>query len=269
VSLVLILASVLLVLRLGRDDPLRRELRRWLVTASAGALAVGAGYVIFVGSSDTFYMPLRPGFGNRTNAAAAIGYCVLLYSLAMLAGLLLAKGVAVLRRATPSTGWASAFAVGVAAVLATVWVVEVNDDRRAWGRAQVLQVQTLDVLRTLPAPPSGSTVYTFGIPGETAPLVITFVGYWDLTGAVRLLWDDQSLRAVPSSTVQRDTPGNSQGDWGIGCGGNAAEPRGYQWSPKDASAYGRTLFVDIPSGRHEVIRSERQCNAAVTRYLLG
>jgi len=269
VSAVVILACVLLFLRVRREDPLRRELRRWLVTALAGVLAVGAGYVIFAGAADTFYMPLRPGFGNRTNAAATIGYCVLLYSLAMLAGLLLVKSVAVLRRAAPATGWASAFAVGVAAVLGVAWVVELDGDRRAWGRAEAIRAQTLDVLRTLPPPPSGTTVYTFGIAGETAPLVITFVGYWDLRGAVRVLWDDQSLRAVPSPTIERDAPGNAEDDWGIGCGRTAAEPRGFQWNPKDASAYGRTLFVDVPSGRHEVIRSERQCKAAVARYLRG
>ena len=91
---VVLLVAFLVQARLTPADPSRAALRRWLAIAIAGGVAIGAGYVIFAGAEDSFYRPLREGIGNRTNGAAMIGYVILLYSLAVMVGLVVGCGLA-------------------------------------------------------------------------------------------------------------------------------------------------------------------------------
>jgi hypothetical protein len=264
VALVFVVALALFRL-LRRDDPIRRELGRWLVIAFVGIVVIGAGYAVFVPASDAFYVPMRMGIGNRTNLAAALGFVLLLYSLAMIVGLLATKAGTTVRAVRPRIGVASAVAVALMAPLAVAWVLALNRDREAWDRAYALDVHTLDVLRGLQAPPPRTTVYTFGMPGETAPLVPSFAASWDLTGAVRTLWNDQSLRGIPGASVEPSKLGNAA-DAGITCGPQRVVPRGFLYSSADSSPYGRALFVDIPSRQHELVTTAAGCRSFVARY---
>ena len=63
VAVVLLVAFVVQA-RLTPADPIHAALRRWLATAIAGGVAIGAGYVIFAGAEDSFYRPLREGIGT-------------------------------------------------------------------------------------------------------------------------------------------------------------------------------------------------------------
>jgi hypothetical protein len=258
-----------LAYRLSRYDPVRMELRRWLATAAAGLVVVGAGYALFVAATDSFYMPLRPGIGNRANVVASIGYVMVFYALAMLVGLAALRALSAIRRTALAVQWASVAGISVAVILAVLWVPEVQRDRGAWDRAYALDLKTLRALRAFPRPEARTTFYTFGVPGETAPLVYSFTSSWDLTGAIRTLWHDQTLAGVPSASLRPDFPGNTAERSGIACDAGWVMPRGFLWTARDASPYGRTVFVDVATGKFEIIRDPAQCRLAVSRYLAG
>lgn len=262
-----VLISVAAALRLPATDPLRADMRRWLGFALAGLVAAAAGYLAFLPARDTFYVPLQPGIGNRTNIAAASGFVMLLCSLATLLALLVVRGVLVFRSLAQPRRWAALMLLAVLAPVGLLWVREVVDDQRHWAGADALNTKTLDALRQMPAPEAGATVYTFGVPGTTAPLVLAFTTRWDLTGAIRLLWNDQSLQGVPSSSVEASSPGNTATRSGIRCTERAVVPEGFMYSPKDASGYGRTIFVDVPSTTFHPVRDRGECCALVGRLL--
>ena len=91
-------AGAAVALRRPAGDPLGGQLRRWLLTALAGVAAVAVGYAIFVPADPNSYAPLQPGQHNRVNGLAAVGFVVLIYALAMVAGTLAASARASLAR---------------------------------------------------------------------------------------------------------------------------------------------------------------------------
>jgi len=267
VIVLLVVAAIVAAFMLPASSAVRSPLRRWLAIAAGGAVAIGAGYVSFV-ATDAFYMPLRPGIGNRTNIAAAAGFVVLIYALAMLVGYLVALAASFVRTARSSAVPIGGAVAGILLVgIGALWLHQVRNDRLAWDRAETLNQRTLTVLRDRVAKPlGGSTIYTFGMPGETAPLVLPFTTSWDLTGAVRLLWHDSTLRGIPSASIVRSYSGNTPENSGIACRKDRAQPRGFFYSAKDASPYGKTVFVDVPSGRSLIVRDRRTCQAWTARY---
>lgn len=262
VALVLLVAALLARL-LPRPDVLRDDLRRWLAVSFAGVVAIGAGYVPLVPSYGR--APLALGFANRINIAAAVGYTILIYAVVALVALMVVRAFAVLRPLLATRAWAAGLTLGGAVLIGLVWVQHVDRDRRAWDRAHRVQEDMLTVLRTLPRPSPGSTIYTFGAPGETAPGVPTFTASFDLTGAVRLLWNDRTLFANPSPSLERDFWGNTDVDWGVECTRSSVFPRA-RYSTRVPSGYGKAVFVDVPSRRFIVVRSRGQCQAWASRY---
>ena len=260
-AVALVLLSALVVHRLlPRGEPLRGDLRRWLTTALAGVLVAGAGYALFV-PADPWFSPLTEGIGGRTNIAASPGYVLLLYSLPALLGLLLFRGLPYGR------ALAAGFTLAVAVYLGAAWLDRLRTDQSSYRAASETANDALDVLReTVGKPPPGTTIYLFGVPRESAPNVPIFTASWDLTGAVRLLWRDYSLRGVPGSSVAHNFPGNED-EWGIDCGPRSLRPRGYLYGPEHASPYGKAVFVDVPMRRVEVIRTKAACESAAERYL--
>lgn len=254
--------------RLRYDDAIRQPLRRWLGAAVGGGIAIGAGYSIFAGAEDSFYTPLREGIGNRTNGAAMIGYAVLLYAVIVLVGLLVARALVRLRAVRTAAGPAIAVALLGAGLLGGLWIREVNDDRRAWNAAYAIDEQTVTAFReTVPHPPPGSTLYSFGLPGETSKLVLAFTADWDLTGAVRWIYRDGTLRGVPSASILPTYSGNTPENSGIACRRTSVRPKGYFWHDEDASPYGKTIFVHVPTREARVIRTPAECRRAVADFL--
>lgn len=260
-AVVLVLGAAIVVRRLlPRQEPLRVDLRRWLVTSLAGVVVIAAGYALFL-PADPWFSPLTEGIGGRTNIAAAPGYVLLLYSLPALLGLLLFRGLPYGR------ALAACFTLVVAAYLGVEWLDRLRSDQRSYRAASAAANSALDVLEaTVPKPPPGTTIYLFGVPRESAPNVPIFTASWDLTGAVRLLWRDYSLRGVPGPSIARDFPGNGD-DWGIACGTDSLRPHGYLYGPEHASPYGKAIFVDTPTRRVQVIRTKAACERAAARYL--
>lgn len=212
-----------------------RNLRLWLSRGAAGACVVAAAYVMFLGSGLVpFYYP---GLNDRTNTFAAFGFVVAAYSLVALVAVLIGAG----NDRTP----ALIIAVGTL-LIGFGFIQRVRDDVGRYDSAAAEQRHFLDRLHlALPHPPSGSTIFTFGYPAETAPGVPIFAHAWDTRGAVDLEWNDRSLRAVPVYGPN------------VSCGPNRiSSPR---FAKESATAYGRAVFVDVPAGRSRRIRSPGAC----------
>jgi hypothetical protein len=232
-----IVGAVLLVaLAAGAWLTRRPELRRWLAMAAVGALGVVAGYALFVPAAR-YYVPLAPGTTNRMNVLAAVGYAVLVYALVRIAAELLAR-----RRAALVASLAlAAIAIGYA--------FEVRDDQDGWQRSADVQEQVLAAVRaTVPHPPAGATIYTFNAPGFVAPGIPAFSLPFDLRAAVRLRYDESSLRAFPVRGLDV-----------IRCDAGRLYPVGGTYGPVHGADYGTAWFVNVRRRAAVRIVGQAQC----------
>jgi hypothetical protein len=254
VLIALVVIAALVVWLVTRDQ----VLRRWLVFAAGGLIILALGYTSFL-PAGVFYSPLTPGIGNRTNVASSIGYVLFIYAVLALLVRLLSRLVATVARrdgfSRAERLGAAALAVGAAVVLGALWIHHVEQDQRAWDRAFSIDERVLSVLRRYPGQPApGSTIFTFGEPGTTAPLVPTFFASWDLSGAVRILWHDQTLHGIPVVTA-----GSGSTPVHVVCRSAGVVPRGFLYKPKDTSPYGRAVFVDIPHRTFHIVKDPTEC----------
>jgi hypothetical protein len=262
-TLGLLLVAGALALFLPANDAVRAELRRWLLIAGAGFVSIGAAYSIFI-PGDFYYSPAALGIGNRVNAAAALGFAIVLYSLLVLLALVVVRVLRLDTVVAPAVAIAS---VGTATLL-VFFVSAINSDRHRYERAAKLQGQALAVAKNdVARPPRGTTVYLFGIDGEIAPNVFTFVRTNDVTAALRLLWNDDTIEGVPVSSTAASWPGNTQSNSGMSCGPQSVQPRGWLFSKYPPTPYDTTLFLDVRSRTSEMIRSEASCRTTLSRYL--
>jgi hypothetical protein len=244
--------------RLPKSDPLRLDLRRWLVVTGAGLLVAALGYAIFVPGLD-YYVPLAPGVGNRVNAVAGIGWVLLLYGQVMLVSHL------ALQSLPSSRGLRTGFAALICALIAASWIGPLRTESDQYTRASEEDQRVLAAVEAaVPRPPAGSTIWTFGQPVEIASGIPVFANTWDMTGAVQLRYDDGSLRsyvAIPGTTFT--------------CSPEAIAPGGPYLQPGEpsestlSSSYSTTYFVDTNSGRAELLRTPAQCRRAARSFELS
>lgn len=238
-------------LTLGRADPLRRPLLRWLGVGVAGVVVAAAGWVVFV-PAHWYYTPTPLGLANRVNVLATLGLVMLAYATLMVLGLLVSRALPRLGRAWLVVPLAGAIAIGAG------YADRLLDDERTWNRASDAENRVLDALSAaLPAPRPHSTVLTFGAPGWQGPGVPIFASSWDLNGAVKMLWDDWRIDGFP--VVQ----GTS-----VSCGSKGIVLVGGGYPPQPRP-YGSVYLVDVVARRVARPRSLAQCNAAVPRFRPG
>jgi hypothetical protein len=220
-----------------------QDLQRWLYLGAGGAIAVAAAYFMFLGSG---LLPLFfPGLEDRINTFAAFGFVVAAYSVLVLAARLIGGRR---RRAQAVILIAGLLFIGFG------FIERVRQDVSHYDSAASEQRYFLKRLHSaLPRPPRGSTIFTFGYPSETAPGVPIFKYPFD--GAADLLWNDRSLSAVP-------VYGKS-----VSCG--PSQVRALAFGADFAAAYGRVVFVDVPSGRVRRIRTPDACAEARTHFRPG
>jgi hypothetical protein len=247
-----VVAAVALYRSLRTDGGGRAGMRRWLGLALAGALVAAAGWLMFVPAADV-YSPLSPGLGNRTNAIAAIGIILAVYGCVALAGALVSRAA--------HRPWMSTVVAGsLALVLLLGYVLDVRDDLSAWREATDREDEALAALnRAVPSEHRPETaIYAFGYPGYQAPGVPIFATSWDLDGALKIRWNDPSVRGYPI------TEGAT-----VSCERDGVQPVGSGWHAGHAAAYGGVVFVDIPTERAERINSAAQCRDAIGRFRPG
>jgi MFS family permease len=229
-------AAVVAVAFARSRRPEGHELRRWLYRSAWGAGGVAVAYVMFLGSGlfPLFY----PGIDDRIQTLAAFGFVVAAYSVLALAALLVAGGRG---RVAPM------IIIGVGTTLIGLGLIQrVRADLRHYDAAAVEQRHLLERLqRVLPHPLAGSTIFTFGYPGKSAPGVPIFQAPEDLRAAVDLRFNERSLRAVPIY------------EQGVDCG--PSEVSTLAFPAKSPTAYGHAVFVDLASGRTRHIGSARAC----------
>jgi hypothetical protein len=220
------------------------ELRGWLRLFATGVAGVAVGHVMFLGSG---LFPNYSGIDDRVNTFAAFGFVMATYSLLALLGLLLAGRA---RRAPLAILAAGALLVGLS------WVQRVRADAAHYDKAVVLQTDALTRLRrALPAPKPGTTILTFGYPATSAPGVPIFSHVWDLTGAVRLEWNDPSLDAQPVYRL------------GVVCADSGVYSAGLREARP--APYGDAVFVDLRTLRTIHIGSRRDCLRARRHFQPG
>ncbi len=234
--------------RLGAGSPTRAQLGRWLAVAAVATFVIAAGYLPFA-AAEVKYRPSAAGIGDRVNIVAAPGYAALIYAAAMLAGTLLCSRRRSLLRLAP------AVAVGLSAIVAVGYLHRVNTDKGHWDRSRALQDEIVEVVRrTVPDPPDGATVYTFGAKTYAGPGIAVFAHRFDLRGALRVRLREPTLRAFP---IRRRTR-----RWD--CGREFTRPAGGR---RQRGRYGRVYFVDVPHRRSAAIRSQAECRRLVAGFL--
>jgi hypothetical protein len=237
-GLLLIAAAATVAWRTTERD-LSEEITRWLAAAVAGVVVTVAGWGM-LSSADLYYSPGQLGIGNRINALSGIGLSLLAVALARLGGTLLFSALPRDRR------WLSGTLTVVVAVgIGGSYLHTVGNDRGQWWRARREQGVVLERVRgSMTHPPASSTVIARGFPLFSSPGVPVFAASWDLDGAVKLLWHDPTLHAVPA------------GPGGLGCGAAGVTVADITTVP---ASYRRTFLVDVASGRAVRIDSARQC----------
>jgi hypothetical protein len=246
-------AAIVAWWRADRGSALAAELQRWLGWAAVGVLVIIASYVVFVPASEVWYQPTAYGSDNRINAFPAIGFCVFLFSLAMLAGSLLMQRFG---------RWgAFAFASLATLFLATGYADKARDDIGDWDRAAEMQRSQLARLSgSLPKPRPFTTIFAFGGAGRSAPGVWAFGVTWDLNGAVQILWEDETLHAYPiftGTTIVCERNSLYPDGWGNGNG------------PAQRARYGQALFFDMRDGTRLLVRNRRDCVRAQQQFQPG
>lgn len=245
------------LVRLPAGDPRRARLRTLFSLTGAGLVVVALGYAIYVPGLD-YYTPLGAGIGDRVNALAAVGWCLALYALAATIATL---ATLALRRAPLYAGLATA---GLVLALAVAWLASIAEESRAYVDASREGGRVLGVLeRAVPEPRRGTAIWAFGQPVEISPGVPVFANYWNMTGAVALLYHDHHVRGFVG------LPGTR-----FECRRHGMVPhQSPEYAPPPAaelgrfgSRYGRTWFVDTVSGQFAAMSSRRDCLAMRDAY---
>ena len=149
---------------------------------------------------------------------------------------------------------------------AGVFVAALHEDRQVYERAAELQREALATLEGVGRPAEGTTTYLFGVAGEISPNVFTFVRSNDLSPALRLLWNDDSIMGVPVSSTEATWPGNTPENSGIRCDATGVQPRGWLYEDHSATPYGTARFVDVRTRASETIHNQQACERALARF---
>jgi len=223
------------------EAALRNELRNWLCAGAAGTIVTISGWGMLA-AADVYYSPAQVGIGNRINAMAAIGLALVAVTVVRLAGTLAFSGLPRDRRVASAV-----LTVVMTAGIAGAYLDLVKVDRRDWWRARAKQGAVIERVRSsIASPPAGSTIIARGFPLYEAPGVPVFAASWDLDGAVKLLWHNSSLHAVPAP------PG------ALRCGPSGVTVAG--GTTHQPAEYRHTYLIDAAKGPAVRIDSLRQCN---------
>lgn len=239
-ALLLVLTGAVVAWR-APDAELRRELRRWLAACALGAAIVAGGWVVLA-VADPYYSPGQLGVGNRINIVACVGLAVLAIALVRLATAL-AFGALPRDRER----YAALLTLLVTASIAGAYLDHLDTDRSAWENARSQQTVVLQALRnSMAPPPPGTTLIARGFNLWAAPGVPVFAAYWDLDGAVKLMWRDPTLRAWPAPRGALSCARTGIAVTGISKG-------------RAPARYGHTILADLTSGARAQIATPAVC----------
>lgn len=235
----------------------RRRLQRWGLAFFICLTAIVACYAVYV-PAMVYYEPLGPGLATHINIVIAAPLAVGVFSVLMLARVVLEE---LLDGLGPYVG-------RIAMALAVVWYAaividatkDVRSDAHIWALAAGKAAHVLHVLTTdLPHPVRNATVYTFGEAGTVAPGLPIFFTSWEQNSAVKIAYDRPDLSSYPV-VVNGITPSCTLRGVTVSVGSIGIN------SP---SAYSKSYFFDIPSGHYERIHNMAACTAALSTFQPG
>jgi hypothetical protein len=250
-------ALALLVLAALRSRPREREPDagdriRWPVVAVAALAALALCWAVYV--PQAFYTPTFRGVEDRVNILALYPAAVLVWAVLRAAGSLL-----------PRNGYLLAAAGAV--VVAIGYAVQDIRQQDHWLRSTELQPTVLDAVERAD-PPDGAVVLVFDYPAETARGVPVLNVNYDLPPAARLrtsreidtypVFEGSTIRCSPKGIAidYLATPLYDRI--------TLAEEGTAKLQP-----YGNVFFIDVGTGRHELIRARAQCRQALSAYRPG
>ena len=225
---------------------------RWPAVAAAALAALALCWAVYV--PQAFYTPTFRGIEDRVNILALYPAAVLVWAVLRAAGSLLRR---------------DGYPFAVAGSIAVAIGFGIQDIRQQdhWLRSTELQPKVLAAV-TSAHPPDGAVVLVFDYPAETARGVPVFDVNYDLKPAARLATSSEidTYPVFKGSTI-RCSPKGVAIDY-------LATPLYKRISLTEEGTaklqpYSNVVFVDVGTGRHELLRSRTQCVHALAAYRPG
>jgi hypothetical protein len=238
--------------RSAPGEPGAEEGRRWAAIAGVAVAALAVCWSIYL--PQAFYTPTFEGLEDRVNVLALYPAAILVWAVLRAAGSLIAE-----------RGYQLA-AAGAVVIAIGYWANDLRQQDDWIDSAREQEAVLAAVERASPA--NRSVVLTFGHPAEVAPSIPVFNQSWDLWPAAQLRTDSR-IETYPVFERAR-----------LSCSsrGVAVEFLATPFyrvinlqdreTPK-TNPYSKVVFVDVPGGRHAVIRSPDQCERALREYTPG
>jgi hypothetical protein len=244
IGIVLVLAAGIgLVIALRSGGPLAGASRQWLLLGGIALVLALIGLIPLLPAEHAL-TPSNEGFGNRLLVTSSLFYPLLYLS----AIALIAIGLAALIR-QPS--WVVPLAAAGLALLVIGMVnreLQRQDDfSRAWDEEQRIVDR---IQHTLPSPKQNSVIISFRHPLVLDGGLVSFATDYDLEGALRLRYGDDTIKAHPFLFYT-----GTCGPTGVYFSGT--------FEPLNLLPYGQMHFVDVASEEATQIDSQASCLKAV------
>jgi hypothetical protein len=255
----IVIAAAIAILVLGATRSRRREGGpgtsdgvRWLSVAGCALAALALCWAVFV--PQVFYTPTFRGIEDRVNTLALYPAAVLVWAVLRAAGSLLPRH-------------SYLFAAVCAVCVAIGFGIQDIRQQNQWLRSSDLQPKVLAAVERA-HPPDGAVVLVFDYPAETARGVPVLNTNYDLRPAARLATGSEidTYPVFAGSTI-RCSPRGIALDY-------LATPLYERISVTEEGTaklqpYSDVVFVDVGTGRHELIGSRSQCARALATYRPG
>jgi hypothetical protein len=219
--------------------------RQWIVVGGIALVFSLIGLIPLLPAEHAL-TPDNTGFANRLLVTSSLFYPLLYVSIVAL----VAIGLATLFR---RPGWVLPLgAIGLVLVAGGLVVRELqrqNDFSAAWAAEQKIIDR---IQHTLPSPQHGTAIVSFRHPQVLNGGMVSFATDYDLDGALKLRYGDETIRAHPYA------PGTTT------CGPSGVSFSGV-FEPSNTLPYTRMFFVDVAHQRAIRVADQAQCTREVQR----
>ena len=245
IAIVLLVGLVAVTLRARFAQRSRLLLHQSCALSVAGLVVIVVGYLGFVPAAS-FYFPVAEGLSDRVNAGAAYGYAMVVGGLAFGIG-------AVVACAANRPKWGVPIGALLGVVVLAGFIHGTRQTEHRYIEAGQIQDRVMSAIRsTVRDPPRGSLILAADYPVTTGPNIPSFALSNDLQGAVRLAYGRADLNAMP---IRSGVP--------VTCGKDGVHV-GDPTLPDFADfvtqgQYGRTILVNVRTGRRVTVRTRSQC----------
>jgi hypothetical protein len=248
-ALVIVVAAAAGAFSRRFDTQTRVELRRALLLLAGGVAVTAAGWAMII-PANFDYTPGGTGINNRINAVAAIGLAMAVIAITGLVAIALRAS---LRGRVSSLALLTTL---LAMPIAIADVVRLEWDAANWNHAAEVGRTFLVRLRELvPKPPPGTTLFTFGVSGQSNPGVVIFSGAGsnDLLGAVRVTYGTPAISGFPVFASMQ-----------FSCGPTSMTL--LDTGESSTTQYGLAMLIDMRgAGRVLIPKSESDCLQATAQ----